>query len=172
MFLFVFLSYFLCCFTTCICFMQRLKNSLNELFLFFDWWLKLCSFGYNLLWGYFLRVCLMHNGWIILFCAIWSYLIEFFLAIFTPIVVIVIDLVPKTYIRLCPIPLLSHILKRLVRIPILSANEICDDYWHWSWNTGVTMHQHIMLLFPFLIYPSDSFIEMLDDGVFEYVLYR
>jgi len=109
----------------------------------------------------------MHTYRIILFCAIWSYLVRLFGTIFTPIVVILIDLIPKTSIRLGSLPLLPHKLKRLKGIPILSSNQICDDYCDWSGNTGMAMHEDIALLFPFLIDPGDCIIEVLDDGVFK-----
>lgn len=89
---------------------------------------------------------------------------------FAPIIVVLVNLVPKTSVWLGSFPLLPDKLQSLKWIPVIGAYQIGNNNRRRSRYSGMTMHKYIMLLLPLLIDPCDCFIEMLNDGEIEQIL--
>jgi hypothetical protein len=70
----------------------------------------------------------MINGRVIFFQSARDNLIRLISCMAIPIIVVIIDLIPKTNIGFRPFPLLLNKLKSLKRIPVLSPNQIGNDY--------------------------------------------
>lgn len=83
------------------------------------------SFGKDLLRGYFVGG-LMSN-WLALFDAYRGRLIKLIFAVFAPIVIVFVDLIPEASVGLGSLPLLLDELQSLKRIPVLGSNQVSNN---------------------------------------------
>ncbi len=128
------------------------------------------SFGKDLLRGYFVGG-LMSN-WLALFDAYRGRLIKLIFAVFAPIVIVFVDLIPEASVGLGSLPLLLDELQSLKRIPVLGSNQVSNNNSNRAWDSSMAMNENIKFILPLFANPSNCIIKMLNDGVFHSILDR